>query len=556
MKATPMILTTDTKGLSVKVSQRGSQDDLYLEGHGIDAGTGRAIHGTSVKRKLQTPESLKYVAAAVAHLVEQKYLSLTRTSPPKAHIRPDGFFTEALKTCTPEGIVLLHKTYCWSGKTFHSALTYCQNSLFPRLDQYGMEICEEDIHTIQEELIQKAEQSKRGNRNRADAERSVAAQLYRADYIYQRLREVRPDLDLPKLDLTLDRPGPRIQTEQCKALPDKVRIQFAHLLFRLLTTPAGGLALAAALMLFCGLRTSEATGVIFSDIRYHGLFGSLFVCQQEQNGDLTRILKTENAYRNVILPKIMLDFLGIRDAYLQSLGYIPEQFKELPIACINQEPEALAHSNAVSALARELLQLCGLSDEFFQAVRELADREPDEVGGEKVRDVAAYTLRRDWGTRACHICGFSMDQVDYLLGHAAKSKQRKDYLTLEKQAELAWQLERYVFDPSHSAHPAATPQVLRAGLEKGYPVSQAFRFHSDEQDTLEITYSFECAEPGDTVSIILPPGVTPEFARHLRQDTPSLRQNRPLIGALLSKEMSLAWIQEAEQIDLSKWEGS
>ena len=219
MKATPMILTTDTKGLSVKVSQRGSQDDLHLEGHGIDAGTGRAIHGTSVKRKLQTPENLKYVAAAVAHLVEQKYLSLTRTPLPKAHIRPDGFFTEALKTCTPEGIVLLHKTYCWSGKTFHSALTYCEKSLFPRLDHYGVEICEEDVHTIQEELIQKAEQSKRGNRNRADAERSVAAQLYRADYIYQRLREVRPDLDLPKLDLTLTGPAPEFKQSSARHYP-------------------------------------------------------------------------------------------------------------------------------------------------------------------------------------------------------------------------------------------------------------------------------------------------------------------------------------------------
>lgn len=250
MKATPMILTTNTKGLSVKVSQRGSQDDLYLEGHGIDSRTNRAIPGTSVKRKLQTPESLEYVAATVANLVEQKFLALHRPAQPRMADSPDGFFTNALKRGMAENLLALYKggKNGWSIKTFQKTITYCQNSLFPRLDHYGTGISEEDVHTIQEELIQKAEQSKRGNRNRADAERSVAAQLYRADYIYQRLREVCPNLDLPKLDFTLDRPGPRIQTEQCKALPDQVRVQFAHLLFRLLTTPAGGLALAAALM--------------------------------------------------------------------------------------------------------------------------------------------------------------------------------------------------------------------------------------------------------------------------------------------------------------------
>ncbi len=492
--------------------------------------------------------------------MEQKYRDITVKTPrDKAPVHQNGLFTKTLEICISKELPSLCKggKNGWNGETFQKTLKYCKNSLFPRLDQYGTEICEEDIHTIQEELIQKAEQSKRGNRNRADAERSVAAQLYRADYIYQRLREVRTDLDdLPKLDLTLYKPGPRIQTEQCKALPDKIRVQFAHLLFRLLTTPAGGLALSAALMLFCGLRTSEAAGVLFQDIHNHGLFGSLFVCRQEKDGALTGVLKTGNAYRNVILPKIMLDFLEMREAYLQSLGYSPEQVNEFPLACADQEPETLTRSNAVSALVRELLQLCGLSDEFFQSARELADREPDEVDGEKVQDVAAYTLRRDWGTRACHICGFSMDQVDYLLGHASKSKLRRDYLTPEKQAELAWKLERYVFDPRYSAHPAASPQVLLTRSEKDYPVSQAFRFHSDEQNTLEITYSFECTEPGDAVSIILPPGVKPEFAQHLRQDTPSPRQNRPLIGALLSEEVSLAWIQEAEQIDLSKWEGA
>lgn len=67
---------------------------------------------------------------------------------------------------------------------------------------------------------------------------------------------------------------------------------------------------------------------------------------------------------------------------------------------------------------------------LFQAERKLADREPDGVSGEKVLDATAYTLRRDWGTRACHICGCTMDQ-DYLLGHTARS--RSDSVGLTKR---------------------------------------------------------------------------------------------------------------------------
>ena len=334
----------------------------------------------------------------------------------------------------------------WNDETFHKTIVYCLNNVFPRLDRYGFEICEEDIHTIQEELIQKAYESKCSNSKRDDSERSVAAQLYRADYVYQRLREQFPDL--PRLDLKLDKRGPRIQAEQCKALPDKVRVMLSRLLLRLIATPYGGQALAAAFMLFCGLRTSEAAGVFFRDIGYHDTFGSMFVQHQEQNGKITDILKTTNAYRSVILPKILLDFVDLRIAFLQDLGFSRDRIMELPIASAAGNPEILTRSNMISALVRELLLLCGITDDFLQVTRDLTDWEPDIVGEEKVIVVAAYILRRDFGTRACHICGFTMDEVDYLLGHAAKSRRLHDYKTPEKKKELAWKLERYVFDPT------------------------------------------------------------------------------------------------------------
>ena len=91
------LLPTGTPGLMVKVSQRGTGKKLYLEGHGVDTSTGRIIPGTSIKRKLQTPESMDFVAATVAHLVEQKYLALHRPEKPKAGSVHEGLYNSALK---------------------------------------------------------------------------------------------------------------------------------------------------------------------------------------------------------------------------------------------------------------------------------------------------------------------------------------------------------------------------------------------------------------------------------------------------------------------------
>ena len=127
---------------------------------------------------------------------------------------------------------------------------------------------------------------------------------------------------------------------------------------------------------------------------------------------------------------------------------------------------------------------------------------------------------------------------------------------METQANLSWQLERYIFDAEHSAHPAAAPQAIGVGIKKDYRLSQAFRFCTDVWDTLEPIISFVCAEPGDSVTLVLPFGVTPKLTPHLMTDTPAARQIRPLIGALTPETLRCSWIQEAEQIDLRKWEGA
>jgi len=75
-KSKPELLPTGNPELLVKVSRRGSGDNMYLVGYGVDARTGRKIEKTTVKRKLHTPESLTSVTSTVVYQVHQKNSAL------------------------------------------------------------------------------------------------------------------------------------------------------------------------------------------------------------------------------------------------------------------------------------------------------------------------------------------------------------------------------------------------------------------------------------------------------------------------------------------------
>ena len=82
-KSKPELLPTGNPELLVKVSRRGSGDNMYLVGYGVDARTGRKIEKTTVKRKLQIPESLDHVTSTVVYQVQQKFSDLQASQKPK-----------------------------------------------------------------------------------------------------------------------------------------------------------------------------------------------------------------------------------------------------------------------------------------------------------------------------------------------------------------------------------------------------------------------------------------------------------------------------------------
>ena len=538
--------------LKVRLTSRGKGTVLF--GQGIDVSTGRVIDKCNASQKMPSIETqIPFAERIVINKVEAKFIKMT--APPRKKEVIDieiGIYSKAFEEC--EDTKVLHKPN-WNDATFNMSLTYFVKNVLPRLDYYGYDIDLECISRIQEELIQKAVISKRGKMDYNTAKYSISNQMFRCDYIYKKLREYSPKYKLPSIDLEITGVRRKVHNDLAKALPNKIRIMFARLLFRLVKTKSGGLAMALGLMLFAGPRTAESAAVYFYQIQYSDSYAVTFICQQEKNRRAVKLLKTENAYRCIVLPKILIDLLENRKAYLISLGYNAEYIEQLPITFSGGDPAVLESSQEISALGKKLLKLCGCSNNFLLPWYSLMSTKPDVVDNDKLDDICAYVLRRDFATRACNICGLRPDQVDYLLGHAVSSKLKKDYLTSDGQSNVAWCLERYIFNPNHSNNPGFSPIPITHGSNLNLQANQDFMFVlSEPESVLDVEITFESMEAMDSVSIITTANITSNIECIERQDTPSLRRIRQIIGESIPKGAYGLWINEANKINIEEKE--
>ena len=545
---------TSNKNLLVRISIRNNGALLF--GKGIDATTRRPLPGCTAKLRLHTPLNTKQIPDFERMLVQKIETKYEKTSLVKSEnllSTEKGIFSAAFMSIEDKSI--FHRC-SWNDETFNNSITYFENQILSILDELGTDIGSEDILNLQDKLIQSAFDNKRSNSNKKDATTTVSGKMIRMDYIYQVLRDNSPSFHLPDIDLSMNNRHKKVQAEQPKALPNHMRIMLARLLFRLVETPFGGLALAAAMMFFASLRTAESAAVCFGKIikNKKEKFATYFVEYQEKDRKITNLLKTQNAYRCVILPQILINLINKRKEYLISKGYTRDYINTLIITYDSGDPYVITRSAEVSGFVRKLLILIGCSDGYFEAIYKLMCDEPDIIDGEKNKDVTAYLLRRDWATRACNTCGLKPDQVDYLMGHANKSEMKKDYKTLDSQASMAWALERYVFDPYHSRNPAFNPIILLPGIKKSFKLNQKFLFEAgDEEIILEITVN--CSESGNSPSLITSSDSIINFTRFGIQDNSESRQTRSLIGDILAQEIYNYWIDKANNIDLSKLEG-
>lgn len=487
-----------------------------------------------------------YEAEILANLIEKEWKKNTvpRYAKPKLG-NAAGIFSSTYKELRELGI----NNPRWNEDTMKYSCSYFENWVLPQLDTLGMEIDSADLAELKDTLVEKALKNKHSNSDPVTANKSVSQYLFRVNWILKQMYELNPSL--PHLLFDTEGIDALPMTDQVKYIPNPIRVKFAYLLTKI---PNCGLAMGAGLMATGGTRTAEACAVKIGDISLRNGYVVIPILYQIQNGKRIPRLKTNAAYRYCICGSLMHHLIQQRIEYLRGLGFTKEEIDEMPLVSSPDDPYRYADPSGLSAFVKELLLLCGFTKENFRLVAALTRREPDlDSDGVPETDVSAYALRRDWTGRAVHVCGMTSADVDYLLGHKNPMTKEKDYTNHDVQEDIARQLERYVFLPEYSCHPYYRAICPTPGKTVDLAEYSGYRITASD-GPIEVTLRVTSRESGDPL-IFTTDGtvVSPPEPQTGAKDSPRLRENRPMIGPVTSPDLYREWIQQAEQIDLSKW---
>ncbi|MEF9925823.1 MAG: hypothetical protein RR757_04730 [Raoultibacter sp.] len=534
-------IETGCQGVLAHVTYCGKKNGkTTLYAYPVDGATLQRIGDKRYQTTATTAADIPRCENELAVKAAAEYRNRRNTEVAKTQGR-DGYFSRIFVELEDTSLLCADS---WGPRTRHVALTYFSRQVLPRLDQYGPSIALADAAQIYTDLVAQAVGSKRGNRDIETAHRSVAAEWRQAMTIYANMRALLPDRDLP--DLAFAPKTSHVQVESVKALPDKTRVTLAALCRLHIGEPV---TMAVVLMLVAGLRPAEAAAALMGDICDRGDYGTYTVLYQVQNGERVPLLKTDNSYRTVVISAYGMAMYRLRAEYLRGQGYSEQRIAEMPCGGSPNHPEALATSSQISAAGKALLDLAGYSKDAWLAVAELMAQEPDEADGKELCGYSAYVLRRDYCTRAVQICGIEAEKIDYLLGHKTKQKNY-DYNNAEVQAQIAHQLERYVFDPNYSRNPAFFKRVLDEKANHILPINARHRLTA--QSPTSASLRIQTAEAGAAIRLVVPCGVVPQVAAHAVPDAPELRAARPLIGDVYCQSYYEAIIEKAEKIELER----
>ena len=493
-----------------------------------------------------TTDEEEYEVGILANIIEKECKG--KTAPRSIKVKPgytSGVYSSVYQELRELGI----NNPKWNEDTTKWTCTYFENWILPMLDALGSDVDSADFAKIKDDLMEMSMASGRSKKDPVTANRSVSQYLFRANWILKQMYELNPTLPYRLFDTNGS--GILPMTDQIKFIPDHVRVKFAHLLMKM---PHYGLAIGAGLMLDAATRTAEACAVKIGEISLRDGYVVVPILYQIKNGKRIPRLKTNAAYRCCIGSSLMYHLATQKIAYLRGLGYTEEEVAEMPLVSSSNGPCQYADPSSLSAFVKELLLLCGFTKEGFRLAASLSKREPDlDSEGVPETDVSAYILRRDWAGRAVHLCGLSPADVDYLLGHKNSAVKEKDYTNRDVQEDLARQLERYVFLPEYSRNPYYCPICLTPGKTTDLTGYSGYCITASDHP-IEVTLRITTSECGEQL-IFTTDGtmVSPPKPQIGEKDTPKRRENRPMIGPTTSPDKYQEWIEQAEQIDISKW---
>lgn len=537
---------TGIAGIYARISYRPQDDGrILLCGYAQADGAGRAGNDHEhIFDPATEPEdsAVRYLVARIADDYRRRHPKVTNGISASSPSLKSGFFSDAISGI--EKAQLLSPN--WRASTSNRAWSYFCNQVLPRMDQYGASITEEDMDVIFQDLVSNAYQSEQSNREWLRASQSVRSLLVRVDQILGALQTHRPDLPQVKFGRV---PINIAELEQVKSLPDEVRVKMAYVL---LHSVDNGLALGAALMWLCGLRTAEACAPLIGELKLHdGWFATYFVQSQICDGERVRTLKTPAAYRTAIGGKLMHDLVELRIKYLKEKGYSDNAIANMPFVPAPDNPTAFASPSQLAAYGKRLMLACGYSSSTLDAAIVTMLVEPDvDVDGKKPeRYVSAYIMRRDFTSRGENVCGITRSHIDKVIGHATK-EPTPDFNSCPAQRDFAAQLENSVLDPDHTQNPKFHQYIAKNGRQD-LTRKNAYRIVAGPHP-VQVTTKIRTREGGGDIRCRTSGKYEGSKVSIGERDLPELRRGRPILIIPRDREYYEKLKAEAATIDIAK----
>ena len=377
----------------------------------------------------------------------------------------------------------------WGDRTHRATYTYWINHGFSSLIRTvaDSEDPGEVIRKYRSELISDTKKHGRSHGKEERVIQTVDTALKRMSELYKYLREIHPTLPDVKLSSACT-PGRSIPEEQIKTIPDDVFYPYVSFLEDSVTTDPKNV-FSAVIMTGGGTRTAETVAVLPKEIQFYDRYCVVPIICQEEKGVRVPRLKTDNSYRLLVLSNWATEILK---NCIKEMG-LPNDY-DLP----------LMSANELSAWIRNALTRFGPS--FMNRAEKIEATNPDrDEKGNTIYDVSAYVLRRNAASRWLNVDGLSHDEVDMLLGHKSKRLNPVLFLSTEEdQREIAQKLERFVYSPHFSAHPALSPVELRDGSELEIIPYSEMTFKNVTDHPMRIRIDCAAVIPGESAWITMP----------------------------------------------------
>jgi len=369
-----------------------------------------------------------------------------------------------------------HQIQNWDAATTQRTnLIYFKNHFLPVLKdcRYPEDFMSQERMELKDKLFREAMENKNSCGNKEIAMNNVRSRFWQAQLIYNSMRLFDPMLPVLTIDDgTNARTG--FQREQIKSLPYPVTMEFRKRVKELIRDDPR-MARGAALMYSGGLRSGEASAVTGHRIEVHDGYIAVWVLQQEFNGQISKRTKTRYSYRRVIL-----DEWG---------GRVVTACTKL-IGDENEKKEAPLIDKDLSAFVKKTLEDSGCTAEM--------------VGTEV--DVAAHILRRNRAGIWRNICGFSQDEIDYLLGHKGRKEKIRKFDPKSEETLNRWALmvSRYDIDDAYSTSPVKRPLSLKKNKAGTIAQFSEIRMLNDTQEPVVLILNAEASEMGESIAVDMP----------------------------------------------------